>query len=297
MRSPHRLHDRESFFKYMSAATAKIVLSRRTLRWSSPILFNDPFDVPREMSFGVEPSEIFVALSRRIASLIEDPPGDTTALSPKLKTIIDIVKAGVSTELKAELLASIQEVAAFHVPSASPLEELRELWRHWLPDFRILCLTESPAHVAMWHHYADKYSGVVLEFKCLDSLDSALLAAKPVAYPATKPLHYTAEGWAELLTMANQSAVRTILESATYTKSPDWSYEAEWRVIGSRRQYETGHFSDYPFHQNELGAVYLGPLVTPGDREELLSLARAFPGIHVWEVEIGLSREFTFKPI
>jgi hypothetical protein len=34
-----------SFFKYVSRETAKAVLSNNTLRWSSPILFNDPFDI------------------------------------------------------------------------------------------------------------------------------------------------------------------------------------------------------------------------------------------------------------
>jgi hypothetical protein len=35
----------ERFFKYMSRQTAKIVLANRTLRWSTPALLNDPFDV------------------------------------------------------------------------------------------------------------------------------------------------------------------------------------------------------------------------------------------------------------
>ncbi len=66
MRSKNRTHDRQNFFKYMSSGTAKIVLSNRSLRWSSPVLFNDPFDVPREMSFGLTPVEIVQALLHRM---------------------------------------------------------------------------------------------------------------------------------------------------------------------------------------------------------------------------------------
>ena len=44
-RSPNRRHDRQYFYKYVSAKTAQAILTTRTLRWSSPILFNDPFDV------------------------------------------------------------------------------------------------------------------------------------------------------------------------------------------------------------------------------------------------------------
>jgi hypothetical protein len=63
MRSPNRRHDRESFFKYMSAAMAAIVLQNRTLRWSSPVLFNAPFDVPWELFFGLSPEDIAQALA------------------------------------------------------------------------------------------------------------------------------------------------------------------------------------------------------------------------------------------
>ena len=94
-RSPNRLHDRSSFFKYSSASTARLVLENKTLRWSSPSLFNDPFDVPRELSFGITPVEINDALARRFISLIENPPEDTSELGPKLRLIVDIVKRGI----------------------------------------------------------------------------------------------------------------------------------------------------------------------------------------------------------
>ena len=50
----------------------------------------------------------------------------------------------------------------------------------------------------------------MLEFKCDDELDSAWLAAKPVTYPADKTEIFAADGWAMLLTMPNETAVRRI---------------------------------------------------------------------------------------
>jgi hypothetical protein len=32
------------FFKYVTANTARTILENSTLRWSSPAMFNDPFD-------------------------------------------------------------------------------------------------------------------------------------------------------------------------------------------------------------------------------------------------------------
>lgn len=220
MGSQTRLHDRQSFFKYMSANTARIVLTNRSLRWSSPILFNDPFDVPRELSFGIEPDEVVRASAQKIAQLIEGPPEDTSQFGYKLSLVVDAAKRGISEGLKAELLSGLEQVVASHHPTGESMNELRELWRTWLPNHRILCLTESPAHAAMWYHYANKYNGVVLEFKCIDELDSAWLAARPVTYPATKPAIYTASGWAELLCLKQDVAFKAMFDAATYTKSP-----------------------------------------------------------------------------
>jgi hypothetical protein len=36
------------FFKYVTANTARTILENGTLRWSSPAMFNDPFDIRRE---------------------------------------------------------------------------------------------------------------------------------------------------------------------------------------------------------------------------------------------------------
>ena len=122
MRSPNRKHDRKSFFKYMSAATARAVLTNHTLRWSSPVLFNDPFDVPRELSFGLTPADIVQALSARMAELIENPPEDTFELAPGVRLIVDTVKRGISPQLRAELLDGLKETAASHRPAGESME-------------------------------------------------------------------------------------------------------------------------------------------------------------------------------
>jgi Protein of unknown function (DUF2971) len=294
MRSPNRLHDRQSFFKYMSADVARLVLTNRTLRWSSPTLFNDPFDVPRELSFGITPDALVQALARKMVQLIENPPDDTTRLEPMLRVIIETVKKGISAESRNEMLSGLRDVSSWHRPEGRSMDEMRDLWKSWLPDHRILCLTESASHTAMWYHYADKYRGVVLEFLCIDELDSAWLAAQPVTYPEPRPQIYTADGWAEIMCLRQDLAVQSILHTATYTKSPDWRYESEWRLASFKRPTDTGHFTDYKFDRQELGAVYLGPLIPPEDRLSLRLAAGAFPSAKLWDVAIGMNREFTF---
>ena len=294
MRSQNRVHDRDSFFKYVSAATALLILQRCTLRWSSPILFNDPFDVPRELSFGISSADIVRACSRRMASLIEEPPEDTSDLEPKVRLIVETVKRGITSELRAQLLAGLEDLSETHRPPGESMEEFRKMWRELLPNFRILCLTESPAHAAMWYHYADRYTGVVIELRCDDDLDSAWLAARPVSYAIGKPAVYTADGWAKYLTTDKMLALERMLHDATFTKSPDWSYEREWRITSFKGPRDTGPFTDYRLNPSEVAAVYLGPTTAPADKVALIAIAALYPGVRLFDVSIGMNREFAF---
>ncbi len=296
-RSPNRLHERTSFFKYMGASTAKAVLGNSTLRWSSPSLFNDPFDVPRELSFGITPSQIIEALGKICVSLVENPPEDTSDLELNLRTIVDTVKNGITPELQSEMIAALKRSAETYRPRGASLEALRQLWRGLVPDFRILCLTESPDHSAMWFHYSDQYRGAVLEFACNDELDSAWLMARPVTYPTAKPDIFEADGWAKILTMRHDLAIKSIYHTATYTKSPDWSYEKEWRLASLKRPTDTGLYTDYKFDPREILSVYLGPLISPADKNSLLAAASQYPHIKIFEVSIGMSRAFLMNEI
>lgn len=295
MLSRNRSHNRKSFFKYMPAPTARIVLANRTLRWSSPVLFNDPFDVPRELIFGVTPNDIVKELADRMAYLIEHPPEDTSDLEPNVQLVVETIKRGISAELKEELLHGIAESAASTQPTSKSMDALRAMWRDLVPDFRILSLTESPAHVAMWCHYADRYRGAVLEFRCVDDLDSAWLMAQPVMYPVDKPDVYTANGWARMLTLRAEIALRKMLNVAALTKSEDWSYEREWRVFSFKRPTDTGPFTDYKFNPEELGDIILGPMVSSSDASDLMVLAQQYPNSRVFKTEIGLNRELHFS--
>jgi len=89
---PLRTHDRSSFFKYMTADTARLVLANRTLRWSSPLLFNDPFDVPRELYFDITPVEIANALTQRLADLISSSSLNTQEIDPSIQDLVAVLK-------------------------------------------------------------------------------------------------------------------------------------------------------------------------------------------------------------
>jgi hypothetical protein len=284
-RSPNRRHSRESFYKYMSAETAKIVMASRSLRWSSPILFNDPFDVPREIAFGISAEDVKRAMGEHLGRLIEAPPDSLDDLGPKIRLLIETAKNRLTSEARCQMAARIRQSSNDNNPSSDSMELFRHQWRSWIPDFRILCLCESHEHVAMWYHYADKYRGVALELRCDDQLDSAWLSALPVTYPEDKPNIFFAEGWAKLLTKPIESAIKELLQVCTYTKSPDWEYEHEWRVATFKRPSDAGNYTDYKFNERELAGVYLGPAISDAARKYFVTIKAQMPHLKIFETQ------------
>ena len=126
----------------MSSSTAESVLTNSTLRWSSPYEFNDPFDVPRELAFGVSPKDIQIALVKKFTNIINDPPEDIHGLNPKVQLLLDILKQNPTDELKQKLIDGLQDEVENNHPPESALLEIKQQWEDWLPNFRILCLSE-----------------------------------------------------------------------------------------------------------------------------------------------------------
>src|SRR5580692_1932007 len=99
-RSSARNHNRTHFFKYTSASVAKIIFTNRTLRWSSPILFNDPFDVHRELGPNVSPINVLSAGAPFYLKRVAETLG-IKLTSNVLSAFLDDVNASVSNPPEA----------------------------------------------------------------------------------------------------------------------------------------------------------------------------------------------------
>ncbi len=282
-RSPNRLHERRYFYKYVDAAVAKIILRSRKLRWSSPTLFNDPFDVPRRLTFDCSPRELQQALAEELARLIETaapiPPNAPAMLRLLLETLL---QTGDSPGRQA-VVHDLRTEALKHIPE--PMVGFSEFQAHWdqrIPTMRVLCVSECADSAPMWAHYADRHRGVVLELEALDSVDGALLIAKPVIYQSAPPRLPSKEEWVKSLTGQARIDLSNFFTQYQLVKASQWAYEREWRVVSDGRLGESGLFSDYPFAREELNRVILGAQCSEQDEREIASLVSGhFPGVKV----------------
>lgn len=296
--NPNRSHNRHLFYKHTSALTAKIILVSRKLRWSHPSLFNDPFDVPRDICDGVDEDRLRHALIDRLNELVikQDLPHPEHH-SLKTRRLLHVFSQA-DDALKQQLIAEYEESRRDPEITSDALEELRKKWHSMYDEHRILCFTERWDLASMWDRYSDGHSGALLEFACVDRLDSAWLVAKPVNY-TDEPLRLnTTEGYAEMMFYDPDYVVSKIMEEYTHTKTTDWAYEKEWRIASWKRPHETGDYSDYGFHSEELHGITFGALMSDDDRTDLtLRVKGQYPHVKLWQATIEGGRRLTRKEI
>lgn len=285
---PHsstRTHNRTHFFKYTSASVSKIIFTNRTLRWSSPVLFNDPFDVHRELGPNVSPTSVLSVGAPFYLKRVAEALG--IKLDPKtLAAFLD------------ELTASIPNPPKTLFGFEEAMSDIKQFRREIICKLRILCLSESSDVASMWAHYADNHRGVVLRFECSDFSDSPLLIAKPVKYSAELPSLATAEGWAKGLRQSFTPAQINVFEEYCYLKTTDWKTEQEWRVVSLAREHETGLYSDWRFVPSTLSEIIFGHQIDQQDRRDILSmLSHDFHHVRAFDVVLGSSNKFDFREV
>jgi hypothetical protein len=263
---------RHVFYKYMSARVAAIVLATRKLRYSSPLQFNDPFDVTQELRLNFDEGTLGTALTARVTWLIENAGLGTPISHPFFGPLVAWA-AKQPVETRRKLANRLRPGVIEPTPGQTQaLQLLRETWSVLVPNFRVLCLSEAHDVAPMWNHYADKYQGVVLEFFAVAEIDSVFQVARPVVYQDV-PSMADVNAWVRCMLGEGDARWQDLFLEYLYVKTPDWSYEKEWRVpVPARRPDDSDLFGDYGFHPRELTGIYFGPKCSDHDREDLLKL-------------------------
>jgi hypothetical protein len=189
-------HDKSHFYKYASAETAHKILQSKKFRYSSPLLFNDPFDVQTELLFDFDketfPGLVFdeienIILDRKKVDLnIEDEWGlAITLLKNRSK------KEGYNrNHVKSMIIPFIQ--ALTQVMDKTRLD-YNKMWRDYLPRLRVFSFSEVNDNILMWSHYSDNHEGVVFKLKVIPEIDNPLCAAGKIIYKKKLPYFFTTQ--------------------------------------------------------------------------------------------------------
>ena len=192
-------------YKYLPFNDGSLeIIKSGTIKFTSPLEFNDPFD-----------SRPYIT-PESIESIFTSRPdlfkrtGEELGLSPAKRL-----------QSKEKLIRKLRE----NVLSGNYQHNL-------LKDTGIVCLSRTALNILMWSHYADSHRGFVVEFAIpkmgtrQDAKQAVdLLVSFPVVYRTKRP-H---------VSLGSNGDFRHVEESIL-TKSVDWEYEDEERVIGYERK-------------------------------------------------------------
>lgn len=138
--------------------------------------------------------------------------------------------------------------------------ELRDAWQAILPRFRLLSLCADYKNPLLWSHYSDSHDshrGVAFEFDaaCPDGLP--FVTAKPVKYRKHVPHAFSQKELVEDALHFN--SLREVAQRSMpflLTKSTEWRYEREWRVVCVANEGERSHFTDLVFSRCSLSKIF-----------------------------------------
>jgi hypothetical protein len=160
--------------------------------------------------------------------------------------------------------------------------------KDWVANIGILCLTESFMNHLMWAHYADSHRGICIG---LEKQKAPFNNAMQVEYSTERP---------EIEYPLHRIFTDKDLEQLLLTKSIEWSYEKEWRIIKRQIKPEEIEFykseilknpdsideiadivvdsngcGTYDFDSDAIKVIYLGVNISENDSDAIIKLAKA----------------------
>lgn len=249
---------------------------------SNPESFNDPFDCGLTFSYKGYISDkykesIFQSINRINSEHNNISDEEIQELKASRNFQRDAIKLltwkdpRVSNEDKEKVFNAIMEVVKKEYDGmVSPFAD------HLKRSMYISCFSEEKESILMWSHYADFHRGFCIEynFKQLDFSDIRGRMLFPVLY--TEELFDATSYFMEQL---KRGKINIFFgEYAAITKSLEWSYEKEWRLIIPGGVFEKA----CPYSVPKPKAVYLGAKVSEDNKRQMIDIAN-FKGIELYE--------------
>ncbi|OQY01441.1 MAG: hypothetical protein B6I26_03690 [Desulfobacteraceae bacterium 4572_130] len=133
----------------------------------------------------------------------------------------------------------------------------------------VLCLSAISDNILMWSHYAGSHSGICIEFEATSYTEFFGLADK-VDYEKDYPV-------VNIIKDAGYNMAKKVL----LTKSKDWKYEKEWRIIN-----KDAPPGSYKFPSGFLKGVILGAKIGKNKEKVLSWVKKSKHPIKVYQAKL-----------
>lgn len=226
----------EKLYKYRAFDTNTLrILTQNQIYFSSPESFNDPFDCKPRIDFEDRNTEIATSVLLKFLN-------QRNRKAITMRTLREMRYSSGSPDENEKTPTQEQQDKTFFEHISSAIE------KNLLYDINqkgVFCLAEKWDCPLMWSHYADEHRGICIEFNISENEKNDVY---PVDYESLRTVQITdLEAWK---LYKSKTAEKRVLKNSFYTKSQNWSYEKEWRVIR-----ETFGAQQSPFR---ISGIYFG---------------------------------------
>ncbi len=270
----------DDLYKYTSENSALAILRNQSLKFSRPGLFNDDFDMRVTLEYEVDINLAATEVAERLwkVSAGLDVATADNIFGELLRSLTVYEAQAVSN--RDAMVESIRSTVRDHLerdlPSQFPI--LSRQLAAFSAKMKVLCLSHSPLIQPMWASYADDLSGAVLHFGPR-SEDSIFLNARAVEYQGNNPVLMDHDNIVDWLSGRQSIDDEKARELFLYTKSADWSYEQEWRLVAGEGVKPQEEIEYWPFAADDLKAVVFGTRASEVFRSQISTIVHEkFPG-------------------
>lgn len=276
-------------FKYTSIEIAVNILINQSLRFTQPIVFNDPFDAFPFVAKLYSKEEQRLLLDNSFSNTAVNNEIVLTSFYKTLETEYPDAKLKFDKDDLLKMFYSIIDkqygsISNFVLSQTSEEEMLELIINNFITNVLtltgILSLTKDPKNLLMWAHYADCHRGVVFEF---ESSHSFFHQSDNGIYPTEIETIYT-ENRPKLEfhinDLSDSKNLLKLFSDIYFTKSTDWKYEAEYRVVRRLTENTFAGFQDkngfdihlFPFPKEIIKGVIFGNRVSTHDIERIKNI-------------------------
>ena len=278
----------DHFYKYADIEAAEATLVNQCFRYSSPLKFNDPFDIQNELGTDFDMSEFPSATMAVIEHYVKN---DLPIPNPNVgfgKAILTMREGARSQGYKKEKIEEMTYPLLGHLMDEiiNGIEGLNKQWNISMRESRVFCVTEDNDNLLMWAHYSYDHTGLVFQLATLAEEDDILSAARKVEYRDNPVSFFSLQELIEWVLFGVEPDFTKVQYSLhAHQKSKHWAYENEWRVV-DMQQYDHKYdlHIDHKFKPKQLENIYFGCKSDPKDISRLSKIAKEInPAVGIFQ--------------
>jgi hypothetical protein len=281
---------RKYFYKYTDIETAEATLVNQSFRYSSPLKFNDPFDVQNNLRSSFDLEDFPAATMSVIESYVNNDfpiPNENNGFGKAIMMLREGTKheGYKKSKIEAITVPLLGEVKGL---IEKAIEELNHAWQTSMRESRVFCVTEDNDNLLMWAHYAKDHTGAVFQLDTLSEEDNILSAARKVDYKESPVKFLSLEDLIKWTLFEIEPDLSKLLYiKHAHQKSVHWKYENEWRVVDMcEYSNKTELYVDHIFTPKQLKKIFFGCKCDSDDIERLSSLAKSInPSVDLYKAK------------